>query len=228
MLNTQLASWAELRHDTILYAKQSYTGGLSCEFPDALVEPSPEFFARLGAYAAKGPRSSRRSGIAADLTLGASVAHFDQLATVAAMLKEMAEYQAQGTPFTAAHMAFINETVRIQHGLRRCDRERLVPEAVLRTNPTKFDPTIADVHTQPTDEVGNPVGRVLHVGTGYARLMVLTANTCTGPRAYVGPVSSYFEHITENFERLDDPTWEKRLATSPPADVPWLSGLIAR
>ena len=26
VLNTQLASWAELRHDTLLYAKQSYTG----------------------------------------------------------------------------------------------------------------------------------------------------------------------------------------------------------
>ena len=47
MLNTQLASWAELRHDTILYAKQSYTGGASCEFPDALVDPNPAFFARL-------------------------------------------------------------------------------------------------------------------------------------------------------------------------------------
>ena len=31
---------------------------------------------------------------------------------------------------------------------------------------------IADVHTQPTDEAGNWVGKVLHVGTGYARLMV--------------------------------------------------------
>jgi len=27
----------------------------------------------------------------------------------------------------------------------------------------KFDPTIADVHTQNTDEAGNVVGRVLHV-----------------------------------------------------------------
>jgi len=27
------------------------------------------------------------------------------------------------------------------------------------------------------------VGNVLHVGTGYARLMVVTANTCEGPKA---------------------------------------------
>ena len=43
VLNTQLASWAELRHDTILYAKQSYTGGVACEFPDAYVDPYPAF-----------------------------------------------------------------------------------------------------------------------------------------------------------------------------------------
>ena len=47
-----------------------------------------------------------------------------------------------------------------------------------------MDPTIADVHTAPTDAGGNDVGWVLHVGTGFPRLMVVTAETCTGPRAY--------------------------------------------
>ena len=47
MLNTQLASWAELRHDTLLYAKQSYTGFPVCEFPDAYVDPYPEAWAGI-------------------------------------------------------------------------------------------------------------------------------------------------------------------------------------
>jgi len=46
-LNTQLASWSQLRHDTILYAKQSYTGGGNCEFPAFLVEPHPAFWTRM-------------------------------------------------------------------------------------------------------------------------------------------------------------------------------------
>ena len=50
-LNTQLASWTELRHDTILYAKQSYTPDGQCSYPDGYVEPRPEFFARLEALA---------------------------------------------------------------------------------------------------------------------------------------------------------------------------------
>jgi hypothetical protein len=54
LLNTQLGSWAQLRHDTLLYAKQSYTGIPACEFPDAYVDPYPEFFRALRAYAEKG------------------------------------------------------------------------------------------------------------------------------------------------------------------------------
>ena len=54
VLNTQLASWAELRHDTLLYAKQSYTGYPVCEFPDAYVDPYPEMWKALVAYAQRG------------------------------------------------------------------------------------------------------------------------------------------------------------------------------
>jgi hypothetical protein len=46
-LNTQLASWTHLRHDTILYTKQSYTSGGECSYPAGYVEPRPEFWARL-------------------------------------------------------------------------------------------------------------------------------------------------------------------------------------
>ena len=42
-LNTQLASWTQLRHDTILYAKPSYTGMLICMYPSGFVEPRVEF-----------------------------------------------------------------------------------------------------------------------------------------------------------------------------------------
>ncbi len=43
-LRTQLASWAELRHDNVLYSKQSYTGVPACEYPAGYVEPYPRFF----------------------------------------------------------------------------------------------------------------------------------------------------------------------------------------
>jgi len=67
---------------------------------------------------------------------------------------------------------------------------------------------------------------VLHVGTGYARMMILSIATCTGPHAYVGLASSYFEKTTDNFKRLTDPEWASELNTSP--EVPWMADLVAQ
>jgi len=50
-LNAQLASWTALRHDTMLYAKPSYTGLEICSYPAGFVEPRPEVWDRLGRLA---------------------------------------------------------------------------------------------------------------------------------------------------------------------------------
>jgi hypothetical protein len=52
-LNSQLASWTQLRHDTILYAKQSYTDFGQCIYPMGFVEPQVEFWRRLKELAAR-------------------------------------------------------------------------------------------------------------------------------------------------------------------------------
>jgi hypothetical protein len=46
-INTQLASWTQLRHDTILYVKQSATAMAACDYPAGYVEPRPEFWRRF-------------------------------------------------------------------------------------------------------------------------------------------------------------------------------------
>jgi hypothetical protein len=46
-LNTQLASWTELRHDTVLYVKQPYTEPLVCIYPDGFIEPRIGFWERM-------------------------------------------------------------------------------------------------------------------------------------------------------------------------------------
>jgi hypothetical protein len=91
-----------------------------------------------------------------------------------------------------------------------------------------FDPTIADVHTAPTDASGNPVGNVLHVATAWPRLMVVTVDTCDGPRAYAGLVSAYHEKLTTNYERLTDQEWHDELNKGPADDVPWMKPLVVR
>ena len=53
-LSTFLGSWAELKHDTVLYAKQVYAeaGGGNMDVDDrGYVEPNPLVFGRLAALA---------------------------------------------------------------------------------------------------------------------------------------------------------------------------------
>jgi hypothetical protein len=237
LLNTQLASWAELRHDTLLYAKQSYTtGGSVCEYPDAYVEPYPEFWKALVAFAEHGKNVVVELGLpSGDFAVGVGD-YFAHLSEVATLLGGMAEHQRTGEPHSEEEIAFINDAVRIQRAGGGCGgpangqdasgwyaRLFLTPE-----DRVAFDPSIADVHTQPTTEDGVIVGRVLHVGTGMPRFMVVTADTCSGPRAYAGLASSYFEHITSNFERQTDEEWSAELARSTPQDVPWMQDLVVR
>jgi len=57
--------------------------------------------------------------------------------------------------------------------------------------------------------------------------MVMTRETCAGPRAYAGIVFSYFEHLSDGLERLDDDAWRRRIESGTPLpDVPWLSNAL--
>jgi len=236
LLNTQLGSWAELRHDTLLYAKQSYTGIPGCDFPDAYVDPYPAFYAGIRRYAEAGSRIVEVAMHATRLEVATAIgSYFDNLRSAASKLEQMAELERQGKPFSSEHLAFINDAVRVERQSVVCTTVD-VPNgwyAKLFFEPAKslaFDPTIADIHTQPTDEAGNPVGKVLHAGTGYPRMMVATIDTCGGPRAYAGVVYAYHEVITTGFERLTDQTWSGKFLQGGqrPADVPWMSTVIAR
>jgi hypothetical protein len=111
LLNTQLASWAELRHDTLLYAKQSYTSSSLCECPDAYVEPYPQFFDAIARFADRGQTLLGSLSVTQDSRVKA---YFEQLSQSAQVLRAMAENERTGTPHSAEQMAFIN-----QHGPSR-------------------------------------------------------------------------------------------------------------
>jgi hypothetical protein len=226
VLSSQLASWAELRHDTLLYAKQSYTAVPTCDFPDAYVDPYPEAWAGIVRLAQLGQQ------IAAALPAGTGVPtlgpYFASVESVATTLGAMAQEERAGQPLTSDQLAFINQAVDEVLMSAGC-AQTLAPTGwypQLFLNPTDTqltDPTIADVHTDPAD------GAILHVATGLPRLMYLTVDGCNGPRAYAGVVSSYFEQTTANLQRLTDQDWSKQvMATPPPADVSWMSDLVAQ
>jgi hypothetical protein len=224
IVNTQLGSWAELRHDTLLYAKQSYTAIPLCDFPDAYVDPYPEAWAGVVRLARLGQT------ITAMLPPGAVpglAAYFADVETVAATLGGMAQAERAGLPLSDDQMAFINQAVDETFVSAGCVQKAVPTGWYVRLfldhdDAQKTDPTIADVHTDPAD------ARVLHVATGLPRLLYATVDGCNGPRAYAGLVSAYFERTTDNLQRLDDMQWSSEITQTPPADVGWMAGLIAR
>lgn len=227
ILNTQLASWAELRHDTVLYVKPSYTGGALCEFPDAYVDPYPRFYEAIAQW---GKQGQSVLAIWPRKELDYTRNYLGELAGVAEMLRDIAEAQRAQQTLTAPQLAFLNQIVSYSAGCTSIKRVAGWYSKLYlnQSQAMEFSPTIADVHTQPTDEFGKPVGRVLHVATGWPRLLVVTVPTCHGVRAYVGMGSSYFEKVTKEFQRLDDAEWSQQIQTCNAADPPWIKDLVAR
>ncbi|MET0795679.1 MAG: DUF3160 domain-containing protein, partial [Polyangiaceae bacterium] len=232
ILNTQLGSWAELRHDTLLYAKQSYSGVPGCDYPDAYVDPYPEFYEKLRLFAEQGVALADLLESSLDVGGPSLRSYFSNLASALTTLEGMAKNQREGTPFSAEQMAFVNRAVRIIQQDVTCTTVD-APDGwlsdlyFLPQTSIEASPTIADVHTQPADESGAPVGKVLHVATGYPRLIVTTVDTCQGPRAYAGVTFAYHEQVTTDYQRLTDEAWLGQLATgTPPADVPWMAPVI--
>jgi hypothetical protein len=222
ILGTQLASWAQLRHDDMLYAKQSYSR-MACSYPDAWVEPHPEAFARLGALA-------RDTGPAmAEAGLEDAATYFRRFAEVMDSLESAARRIAAGEAPTEADVEFLEGVVRWGGGciptvegwlaeitLSADDRE---PDGGILTLPP-FSPTIADVHTAPDP------GRILHVGTGWVRWMVADFDTPTGERIFVGPVLSYFERVEGGMHRLTDAEWEAILLAGEAEPPSWYADLV--
>jgi hypothetical protein len=89
VINTQLASWAELRHDTLLYAKQSYTAVPLCDYPDAYVDPYPDAWAGIVRLAQLGQTIA--SALPTDTSYGDILtSYFSMVENVASTLGGMA------------------------------------------------------------------------------------------------------------------------------------------
>ena len=77
------------------------------------------------------------------------------------------------------------------------------------------DHIVADIHTVPTDCGGNVIGAIPHVGTGSVNLGVFVAELPGNQNiAFIGPVLSYYEYTTLNFERLTDQEWDEKYLQS--------------
>ncbi|MEO8701258.1 MAG: DUF3160 domain-containing protein [Kofleriaceae bacterium] len=232
MMATQLASWAELRHDNLLYAKQSFTSEIECEYPDAYVEPYPAFYAAMARLAKHGKATLDALGTP---RLETAADYFDTMAATMEKLGGIAERQRANEQLRSSDLDFINRMVSVNGRNGGCGGPTTEPAGWYadlfydRGKILSHDVVIADVHTQPDDEAGNRVGRVLHVGTRAPRMFVVRLQHDGGKNAqtYRGYVSTYAETITKDFRRYTDSEWVTEAApvNSTPA---WLAPLVAR
>ncbi len=216
-MNTQLAAWAQLRHDNLLYAKQSYTGGITCFYPFSYVEPIPAFYEAVSRFArAVAERFESVTGQGS--AFGESVGrHFRFVGAINDTLTVIAQKELDREPFNDQEKSFLRQMIR---EVNICGPEINGWYPNLFYNDIEIskrpDLVVADVHTVPTDEFGAPVGWVLHAGTGPLNMAVVNVDVPgEGPISFIGPVMSYYEHVSTNFERLTDEAWETAYAAAP-------------
>ena len=209
-MNTQLTSWAQLRHDNILYGKQSYTGGTGCSFPYTYVEPYPGFYERIGVFADKA--SAFFAETITDADLKAMVRdYYSAYGDIMSKLEVIAQKELDSTPLDEEELIFlktmINDYMASGPSVWGWVNDLLFPAMDM----WDFDFTVADVHTQPTEPGGVVVGNVLHVGNGKINMGVFIApgTVETGrTMCYAGPVGSFHMQVETNFNRLNDDDWQ--------------------
>lgn len=230
-MNTQLASWTELRHDNLLYAKQSYTSAFVCSYPCGYVEPFPELFQRLSELAKIAHDKFTNISFSNSRLKTDILNYYDMLEDITDKLATIARKELNGEPFTSDEISFMQEIIfrgwySILDGwyIKLIYGPSYVPAWL--TGPFS-DYLVADYHTTPTDCAGNLIGWVSHAGTGPVDLAIVTATLPdAGTAAFVGPVMSYYEYTTTGFQRLTDEEWETTFL--PQATRPeWTSSFLA-
>ncbi len=229
-LNTQLASWAQLRHDNLLYTKQSYASVTGCSYPHSFIEPCPGLYTRIKDFAEKA--YDYFSVYAQEGQISNSIPlYFTNLGLAAGKLKVIVEKELSQEPFSDTEVEFLQNMLYYPGICGERSKMGWYNDFIYSEQGLFFGETpVADVHTQPTDENGVPVGKVLHVGTGNFNMGFFIAPSPSNnfePMLFTGPVMSYYELITNNYKRLTDSEWGEILQYYRPSRPDWVNVYLA-
>ena len=224
-MNTQLASWAQLRHDNLLYAKQSYSGIPTCSYPFVYVEPIPDFYKNLKSYATIALQKFQSVSFDEPHFKNVVLNYFNNLYSISDTLGSIAKKELAKELLSDNEKHFLQTTLVLEpddpYAHKQFDGwfSKLFYENGLN----QFDINeinhfvVADVHTSPANESGKIVGWVKHVGTGPFNLGVWIANNDENkPVAFIGPALSYHEYTSTNFLRLTDEEWAAQYLSASP------------
>ncbi len=220
-LQTALGSWTELKHDTILYAKQVMAemgGGAAPQPPHGYVEPNPEAYARLLALAQMTEEGLASRSLLSDLTKG----NLDNLISTLQFLLDISQRELNGGTITDEEywqIEYWGGTLE-QFTLKAADttgndqRDLSDQKAAL----------VADVATG-TNDLMTLVALEEAIGRPIEIYVVLPDSPW---RLGIGAVYSYYEFTVPTSGRLTDEAWQAQVAdgTNPP-QPDWTSSFIA-
>lgn len=219
-LTTVLGSYAQLRHDTILYTKQSITAEI-CSTPEGYVEPYPEFYKTLGNIC----RVYKESIEALHDLEDRNEMDYMFLMMLDGMylfmnamekLEAIAYRELKGEPLTQAEQEFIKNTY--------CEARNICGGPFIKgwlsriigyisgsfrveLFPNTRSSLIADIHTD------LKTGNVLEIATGVMEHLIVKVPGWNNSQILaVGPVFSYYEFITPITYRMTDEDWRGILA----------------
>jgi hypothetical protein len=221
-LQTALGSWTELKHDTILYAKQvmAEMGGGGAEYPPhGYVEPNPEAYARLLSLAQMTFDGLQARGLLSELIQ----TNLSNLIEELQFLKDVSERELAGETLTDDEYwhIFYWGGVLEQFTIAAADIEGEGNRPVLEDQKAAL---VADVATG-TNDLMTLVVLEEAIGQPTEIYVVLPDSPW---RIAVGAVFSYYEFTVSPEQRMTDETWQGLVeaGTNPP-QPDWTQTFIA-
>lgn len=220
-LQSSLGSWTELKHDTLLYAKQAAVergaGGELDEplpVPKGYVEPNIPFFDRIIALSEMTMEGLSNRGLLTNEFLGRNEDFIDSLEFFRSIaVKQLEDEIIPDEEF---------ERLRIIGGKLKFVIMNL-PDEEPRERDAR-SALIADVYTNTLDE------KILYEANGIPDFIYVAVKDNNGTRLTKGLVFSYYEFEEDMGERLTDEKWQeinyrKNKATLPTRPE-WIQSLI--
>lgn len=206
-LMTALASWTQLRHDTILYAKQSSS---PCCIPPgpprSYVEPNPHLYARLLSLV-----RFTHDGLSGFNLLSQTFTEKLQLFdTLLSFLLDISIKELENRPLTQKEYEDIYCFGKVMQHLVSSAKDPSKPWDVSADDMA----IIADVHTDSNSD------QCLEEGVGYPLEIFVIVNEGGFIRLTRGAIFSYYEFKQPIAQRLTDEAWREMLADKQAPDMP--------
>ena len=220
-LNTALGSWAELRHDTILYAKQSYTLMATAippspKFTKGYVEPYPHLYSQIRDLVTQLREGLSSQGLLLDEPRG-KLLEFEELLN---SLTAISRKELQGKTLSDEEYRLIWDIGSKLEGIIRFSPELMKK---ITSGTDRKMAVVADVHTDVNTQ------QVLEEGVGNPSIIYLIAQVEGKPTLTKGGAFSYYEFKQPMQDRLTDEGWQELLAKRQGPNPPkWANGLYPR